>query len=163
MADFFEKITGSADKSIITVSSKGKEILETAKLKGEVIDTELSIQRKFNALGKKVFEMLNRGALNEEVLKKESAEISGLFSRIKELEETVKKVELEALKIKYVDTIICYKCSSQNKSNANFCMNCGYAMTAKDNVDDKFCNSCKAPVEEGAKFCTSCGRRVDLI
>ena len=163
MADFFEKITGGVDKSIITVSSKGKELLETAKLKGEVTDTEVSIQRKFNALGMKVFEMINRGALNEEVLKKESEEISRLFSRITELEETVKKVELEALKIQHVDTIICYKCSSPCKSNANFCMNCGYAMAAEDKADDKFCNSCRAPVEEGSKYCTSCGQEVDLV
>lgn len=99
MADFSEKITDGIDKSIITVSSKGKELLETAKLKGEVTDTEVSIQRKFNALGMKVFEMLSRGALNEEVLMRDSGEISSLFKRITELEEAVKRVELEALKI----------------------------------------------------------------
>jgi hypothetical protein len=126
MADFSEKITGNIDKNIRTVSSKGKELLETAKLKGEVTDTEVSIQRKFNALGKKVFEMLNRGALNEEVLMKDSGEISNLFSRITELEEAVKKVELEALKIQSeVDTIISSKGSSPDKSDADFYINDG--------------------------------------
>lgn len=133
MADLFEKKTDSIDKSIITVSSKGKELLETAKLKGEVTDTEISIQRKFNALGMKVFEMLNRGALNEEMLKKDSGEISTLFSRITELEEAVKKVELEALKIQSeVDTIICSKDSSPDKSDFNL-----NKETDKTKIDDQ--------------------------
>jgi len=123
MADLFEKKTDSIDKSIITVSSKGKELLETAKLKGEVTDTEVSIQRKFNALGMKVFEMLNRGALNEEMLKKDSGEIATLFRRITELEETLKKVEFEALKIQSgTDSNID---SSPHESDAEFYRNDG--------------------------------------
>lgn len=54
MADFFEKITGGIDKGIKTVSSKGKELIETTKLKGEIKDVQNLIQSKFQALGKKV-------------------------------------------------------------------------------------------------------------
>ncbi len=61
MADFFEKVRGGIDKGIKTVSSKGKEFLEITRLKGEIKDVQASIQSRYNALGKKVIEMLNRG------------------------------------------------------------------------------------------------------
>jgi hypothetical protein len=66
MADILDKITGGIDRGIRTISSKSKEFLETTRLKGEIKDTEAAIQSKFQVLGKKVFEMLNRGVLNEE-------------------------------------------------------------------------------------------------
>lgn len=89
MGDLFEWVKGSIDKGIKTISSKGKELLETTKLKGEIKDVQSSIEGKFQALGKKVFEMINRGGLNEEELKTDCREIAALFKRITELEKIV--------------------------------------------------------------------------
>jgi methyltransferase-like protein len=44
MADIFEKITGKIDKGIEAVSSKGKELIETTKLKKEIKDVQNFIE-----------------------------------------------------------------------------------------------------------------------
>jgi ribosomal protein L40E len=162
MADFFEKVKGGIDKGIKTVSSKGKELIETTKLKGEIKDVQNSIDIKFQALGKKAFEMINREALNEDELRAECKEIAFLFKKITELEDAIKKVELETLKVKYgTDTIICSKCGSHNKSDARFCMSCGSAMVVEATAEGKTCLTCNAPVKEGAKFCMRCGGKIE--
>lgn len=161
MADIFEKITGKIDKGIKAVSSKGKELIETTKLKGEIKDVQNSIESKFQSLGKKVFEMINREALNEEELKADCKDIASLFKKITELEEAIKRVELEALKVRYgADTIICSKCGSPNKSDARFCMSCGSAIVVEVTAEGKTCPTCNALVKEGAKFCMRCGGKI---
>lgn len=162
MTDFFTKITGSIDKGIKAVSSKGKKLLETTKLKHEIKDVQSSIQNKFQSLGQKVFEMINRGALNEDELRTDYKEIASLFKKITELEEAIKQVELEALKIQYgSDTVICSKCGSPNKSDARFCMSCGSAIIVEVKAEGKICPTCSAPVKEGAKFCMRCGAKIE--
>ena len=161
MADFFEKITGKIDKGIKAVSSKGKELIETPKLKSEIKDVQNSIDIKFQALGKKVFEMLNRGALNEDELRAECKEIASLFRKITELEEAIKKVEIEALRMRHgADTIMCSKCGSPNKSDAKFCMSCG-SVIIEEKPEGKTCPTCNALVKEGAKFCMRCGGKIE--
>lgn len=161
MTDFFTKITGGIDKGIKVVSSKGKELIETTKLKGEIKDVQNSIESKFQALGKKVFEMLNRGALNEDELRVDCGEIALLFRKMTELEEAIKKVELEALRIRHgTDAIMCPKCGASNKSDAKFCMSCGFAIE-EVKPEGKTCPTCNAPVKEGAKFCMRCGGKIE--
>ncbi len=154
MADFFEKITGGIDKGIKAVSSKGKELIETTKLKGEIKDVQNLIQSKFQALGKKVFEMLNRGTLLEDEIKADCSEISSLFKKITELEEAIKKVELEALKMRHgADTVMCPKCGTPNGSDNKFCISCGSPITTEVVTEGKTCSTCGASLKEEAKFC----------
>lgn len=161
MADFFEKITGGIDKGIKAVSSKGKELMETAKLKGEIKDVQNLIQTKFQDLGKKVFEMLNRGALNEDEIRADCSEMASLFKKITELEDALKRVELEALKTRYgADTIMCLKCGAPNKSGDKFCSGCGFALAAEAISEGRSCPTCGVSIKEGAKFCIRCGREV---
>ena len=160
MADFFEKITGSIDKSIKTVSSKGKELIETTKLKAEIKDVQDSIQKKFQALGKKVFEMLNKGGLNEEELRADCGKVSSLFKKITELEEAIKKVELESLKTKFGhDATICSKCESLMRLGDKFCSSCGSTIIV-DKSEGKICSTCNASLKEDAKFCMKCGAKM---
>jgi len=161
MTDFFEKITGSIDKGIKTISSKGKEIIEVTKLKGEIKDIKASIQDRFNLLGKNVFEMINRGALKEEEIKVDCEEIKSLFRKITELEEAIKRVETEALKMRYgADAVLCPKCGVANKSGDKFCSSCGSTLTPEISSEGKVCPSCGAPVKEDTKFCTKCGTKL---
>jgi ribosomal protein L40E len=158
MGDFFEKITGSIDKGIKTVSSKSKELIETTKLKGEIKDVQDTIQGKFQTLGKKVFEMLNRGAMNEDEIRADYNEIAMLFKKNTELEEAIKKVEFESLKRMHgADTIRCNKCGAFNGSDSKFCISCGSAVTAEVISEGKACPTCNALLKEDAKFCGKCG------
>jgi len=162
MTDIFEKIKDGIDKGIKTVSSKGKELIETSKLKSEIKDIQNTIDKKFQALGKRVFEMLNRGALNEEELKVECKEIGSLFRRIVELEEALKRLELEALRMRYGEDVVkCPKCGAINKSDAKFCMGCGSSLVVEFKVEGKSCSVCGALVKEEAKFCPKCGGKIE--
>lgn len=164
MADFFDKVQSSIDKGIKAVSSKSKEFLETTKLKGEIRDVEACIQNRFNALGKRVFEMLNREALNEEELRADCGEIACLFKKITELEKSIKRAEEEALKTRYgADAIMCPKCGAVNKSGDKFCSGCGNAVTLTDKSEGKNCPTCGSSVKEGAKFCMRCGGKIDRL
>jgi len=162
MADIFKKVTNGLDKRIKIVSLKGKELIETKKLKKEIENTQELINSKFQALGRKVFEMINRDELNINELKERCKEIILLFRKIVELEEKIKKIEFEAIKINYgEDIIICSTCGSPNKSDAKFCMNCGSPIIAEVEVKKKRCPICNTLIEEGAKFCIRCGAKVE--
>lgn len=161
MADFLRKVIGSLDKGFKIISSKSKEFLETTKLKGEIKNVEETIQKKFQALGKKVFEMVNKKAFSEEALKIDCGEITVLYKKITELEEAIKKVELEASKMRHrSDTIMCAKCGMPNKFGDKFCMSCGSAIIIEDKPEGKVCPACGASVKEGSKFCFRCGARL---
>jgi len=163
MADFFKKITGGIDKGIKVVGSKGKELMETTRLKGEIRDDQDSIQNRFKDLGKKVFEMLNRGALNEDELKIDCGEIASLFKKITELEEAIKKAELEALKTRYgADIMICHKCGAHNKYDSKFCMSCGSVLATEVIAEGRNCPTCGTLIKKGAHFCSRCGGEVGL-
>jgi RNA polymerase subunit RPABC4/transcription elongation factor Spt4 len=162
MADIFEKIKDSIDRGVKTVSSRGKELIETSKLKGEIKDIQDIIDRKFHALGKSVFEMLNRGSLNEEELMVDCHEIRSLFKKIVELEEALKKVELEALRMRYGENVIkCPRCEAINKFDAKFCMACGSSLALEVKAESRSCPGCGALVKAEARFCPRCGTRIE--
>jgi len=132
MADFFDKVMGSINKGVNAVSSKGKELLEIAKLRAQIRDVESTIQNRFAALGKKVFEMINKEILTEETLKADCGEIAALYKKITDLEEAIKQVELEALKMRRgADAIACTKCGAPNKTGDKFCSSCGAALAVE--------------------------------
>ena len=161
MADLFEKITDSIDKGIKTVSSKGKEFIESARLKGEIKNVQNAIEDRFKALGKKVFEMVNRGALNKNELKAECKEIASLFRRVVDLENEIKQVELEAVRMRYgSDIIVCPKCGGHNKFDAKFCISCGFSILVDAPAENNTCPTCNASIKEGAKFCARCGGKI---
>lgn len=161
MAEFFDNVMGGLNRGIKTISSKSKEILETTRLKNEVWETEQTIDKKYQALGKKVYAMLNKKAFDEEVLNVDCKEIAESYKKITGLEEAIEKAEQEALKVTHGDdAIICVKCRAANKSGDKFCLSCGSAITIEDKAKDKLCTSCGAVIKEGTKFCSRCGGRV---
>lgn len=163
MADIFEKITGGIDKGIKAVSSKSKELIETTKLKAEISDVQNAIQIKFQTLGKKVFGMLNRGTLKENELKTDYNEIAALFKKITELEEAMKKAEIEALKMRFgADAVMCSKCRSPNRLGDKFCSNCGTPIVTEFVSEGKTCPTCGASLKGEAKFCVRCGRKMEV-
>lgn len=49
----------------------------------------------------------------------------------------------------------CHKCNSDNDSAANFCNNCGAALSKS-----KACSSCHELNDPDARFCDNCGRQI---
>ena len=162
MRDFLEKVKGDIEKGIKSASLKGKELLEIKKLKKEMLEIQNSIENKFNALGKRVFEMLNRNTFDEEKIKADHKEILSLYKRISELEEEIKRIELETKRKKYGEDIIkCSKCGGLNKSDAKFCMSCGSPLEIEIKEEGKKCPACGTSLKESAKFCMRCGTKIN--
>jgi hypothetical protein len=105
--------------------------------------------------------MVNRGGLNAVELEADCKEIASLYKKMAEVEEEIKKVDLEAVKMRYGgDAIICPKCSAPNKYSDRFCISCGCALSHGVSVEGKTCSTCGAPIKEGAKFCMRCGSKI---
>lgn len=161
MADFFGKVMSSINKGVEAVSSKGKELIETAKLRAKIRDVESTIQNRFNALGKKVFEMINKEILAEDSLKADCGEITALYKKIDELEEAIKQVELETLKMRRgADAIMCNKCGALNRAGDKFCSACGSALAVEVKSEGINCPACGVSIKEGAKVCERCGGKI---
>ena len=159
MADLLGKITGGIDRGIRTISSKSKEIIEVTRLKGELKEIDATLQMKFNAVGKMVFQMINSGNLNENDISIECRKISDCYKKITAIEENIRIAESETLKAQYgFGAVVCPACGGVNKEGDRFCKICGSAITAKNKKYCSTCPSCHAIISRKAVFCGSCGR-----
>lgn len=164
MSDFLSKLTGDLNKGIKNISSMGKELIETSKLKGEIKEVQDSISEKYTQLGKRVYEMHNKGGLVEADIRNSCSEITVLFKRITELETEIRKVEEEALKTRQgAEKTACPNCKAINNSTDKFCFSCGTPIQQSANattvVDGSNCKNCGNALKEGAKFCMRCGAK----
>lgn len=163
MADILGKLGSSLDKGIRNISSRGKELVETTRLKSEIRDIEKAIEEKFSRLGRKVFEKMNQGAIAQEDLRDDATEITALFKKINQLNEAIRDVEVQAVRTRLgSETILCPKCRSSNRAGETFCSACGAALAADEASGDAIqCKACGSRVKPGMKFCGSCGGKVD--
>ncbi len=158
MTDFLGKISSGIDKGLKTISSKSKELIETSKLKGEIKEVESSLLGRFADLGRKVYEMLNKGEPDVPELRNDAQAITDLYRRIAELQEALKRVEQQAAQAKHgADTALCPKCGAENKPGDKFCGGCGASLAGGTAAA---CPSCGAPAKEGVKFCGGCGAKI---
>lgn len=162
MPDFLGKLGSSLDKSLKTISAKGKGFVETAKLKSEIRDTEKAVEERFARLGREVYEMLNQGHIPEDDLRADTGEITGLYRKINELNETIRQVEAKAAKSRYgTETVICNGCRVPNRTNEKFCSACGTSLSEQAATTQTIkCTACGSMIKEGMKFCGTCGGKV---
>lgn len=157
---FLDKIGTSLDKGIKTVSSAGREFLDTSRLRNELAETEVAIQAAYGTLGKRVFEALNKGNLQEESLAQNAEEIRSLFKKTRELESAISQIEATALKRSQgFDPVKCSQCAGINKTGDKFCGLCGAPLVAPIVGALATCPSCGTPLKAGAQFCTRCGAK----
>jgi len=62
------------------------------------------------------------------------------------------------------EELTCPKCRTSNESDANFCIECGCALSTPEPENDPSaaCGQCGAVLQEGSKFCQECGASVAL-
>ncbi len=158
---FLDKIGTSLDKGIKTVSSASREFLETSRLRNELAETEAAIEARYGALGKKVFEALNKGNLQEESLAQNAEEIRSLFKKTNELGSAISQIEAASLKRSQgFDPVKCGQCAGTNKAGDKFCGLCGAPLVAPAVGTQAVCPSCTAPLKAGATFCNRCGAKL---
>ncbi|MFZ5997586.1 MAG: zinc-ribbon domain-containing protein [Nitrospirota bacterium] len=158
MADFFDKVRDGVDKGIKTVSSKSKEFIEVTRLRSQIKDADSQINAGYRDLGKKAYEMMNRGALASQELKGDCEKIAALYCQINELEEGIRKAELEAARARLgMNVKSCPGCGTFNNESDKFCTNCGSPMAAV--AVGRTC-ICGEPIKNNSKFCIKCGTKI---
>ncbi|MFA5645637.1 MAG: zinc ribbon domain-containing protein [Candidatus Ratteibacteria bacterium] len=160
MADFPDKVFKSVDKGFKNITSKGKELLSTTRIRSEIKNIQASIQKNLEVLGKKVYGMVCSAELKEEEIKKNCDEIALLYKKITELETELEKIEEDSLKRQYgEDIVLCFKCKGVNRADDKFCKNCGTNIQEIPTSEGPKCSGCSAILKEGELFCTNCGKK----
>lgn len=162
MPSFLDKVGDSLDKGFKAVGAAGKDFMETSRLKREIQETEKAAEQGFTALGRRVYDMLGKGGLDEPSLRQDARAIRTLFDRVNELGAEVTRIENQAAQQAHGGaSLSCAQCGGANRQGDRFCGHCGTALAAAPTppppVAPPACPSCGNAVKATARFCNKCG------
>ena len=154
--DVWEKTQGAAENAYKTVADKSNKLVEEAKLKMKVNDTEGEISATLQEIGIKVYEMYKSGEAINKDLAKDCKFIEKLYKEIE-------KMDIKSLYLK--DLRVCESCKETIGIDNKYCPNCGakqkkvrIAEDKKEEVPtEKSCPECGTVHGVDVKFCTNCG------
>ena len=156
--DVWEKTTDVAGNAYKTVAEKSNKMVEEAKLKIKVNDTEAEIVATLQDIGIKVYEKYKSGEAVEKELLKNCKAIEKMYKEIE-------KLDTKSLYLK--DLRLCDACHETIGIDNKFCPNCG-AKQKKVRVGEdkkeaepteKTCPECGTIHGVDVKFCTNCGHK----
>lgn len=182
MADFFNKVKKGLNKGTTVISVKSSTMMETNKLKGEILSLKKEKTEVFTAMGEKFYNMKKEGGVNVselEVIIARAFEIDQLMEQKENaIEEVIRKQEetLKSLDNDASDKIIC-SCGESVALGTKFCPKCGNKIDhivqedvveeVKEEdiheeviIEDITCE-CGATLPAGTVFCVQCGRKVN--
>lgn len=156
--DVWEKAGDVAEKTYKTVADKSNKIVEEAKLKIKVSDTEEEITAMLQEMGIKVYEKYKSGAAVDKELAKDCKAIEKLYKEIE-------KLDIKSLYLK--DLRICEECGETIGIENKFCPTCGAKQKKvripeekKEEVEtQKICPECETVHGIEVNFCTKCGHK----
>ncbi len=161
MSDLMSKFGGGFSRTINTISSKSKEIVETTKLRYQINEYEKMAESNYLKIGRIAFEMINKDSIDMKILRENCEEINVIYRKINDLKEAIQQAELESIKKgSDPDAIICNKCKASNRRGDNFCYVCGASMIDETPQQLRVCSKCGSTIKEGMSFCGSCGTKV---
>lgn len=156
--DVWEKTTDVAGNAYKTVAEKSNKMVEEAKLKIKVNDTEAEIVATLQDIGIKVYEKYKSGEVVEKDLVKNCKAIEKMYKEIE-------KMDTKSLYLK--DLRVCDACHETIGIENKFCPKCGAKQkkvrVAEDKkeevVTEKVCPECDTIHGADVKFCTNCGHK----
>ena len=154
--DVIEKAGDVAEKTYKSVADKSSKLVEEAKIKIKVSDTEDEITALLGEMGIRIYEKYKSGEKVEPEFAKEC-------KRIEKMYKEIDKLDVKALYLK--DLRVCEGCKETIGIENKFCPNCGAKQnkvkikeTKKEEVvTEKVCPECKAVHGVDVNFCTKCG------
>lgn len=158
--DVLEKAGDVAEKTYKTVADKSSKLVEEAKLKIKVSDTEDEITALFGEIGIRIYEKYKSGEKIESEFAKECKRIDKMYKEIE-------KMDAKALYLRGLRT--CEGCNDEIGIDNKFCPNCGAKQTKvkvkepkkEEVITEKVCPECKAVHGPDVKFCTKCGYKFE--
>ena len=155
--DLWEKTGDVAEKTYKTVADKSSKLVEEAKLKIKVSDTEAEITGMLQDIGIKVYEKYKSGAAIDKELAKDCKAIEKLY-------KAIEKMDTKSLYLK--DLRVCEACGESIGIENKFCPTCG-AKQKKVRIPaekkeetaptEKVCPECETVHGTEVNFCTKCG------
>jgi len=158
--DVLEKAGDVAEKTYKTVADKSSKLVEEAKLKIKVSDTETEITALLGEIGVRVYEKYKSG-------EKIDAELAKECKRIEKMYKEIEKMDVKALYLK--DLRVCDECKETIGIENKFCPNCGSKQKKvrikedkkEEVITEKVCPECQAVHGPDVNFCTKCGHKFE--
>ena len=132
--EIFKKVSDSAKsgaKSVAegakTIGKKSSDLVESAKLKYEIVKLEKELENNISALGNlKLMQFKGEKGMEEE--------IDRLLRSTKELEEDIAKLQDQFSKL-HPKSPVCPKCQIELPFTSKFCYNCGGKVSHDENLE----------------------------
>lgn len=169
-----EEVMGFLDdlgKSLNKVGKKTSEMASGAKLKLEITKNKSNIDKKYEALGARIYFLSKEGLAPDESIGEIIAAIDELFLAIENLENEIADITKE--KNIEVDGLTCSKCGIELAEATKFCGSCGEKIEIKvelkedveakeevETIKQKLCPNCQTEIGD-SKFCNSCGTSIE--
>ena len=158
--DVIEKAGDVAEKTYKTVADKSNKIVEEAKLKIKVSDTEAEITGLLQELGIKIYEKYKSGAALDKDLAKDCKAIEKLY-------KDIEKMDIKSLYLK--DLRVCEACSETIGIENKFCPTCGAKQKKvripedkkEEVITQKVCPECATVHGVEVNYCTKCGYKFE--
>lgn len=126
MEEFFEKMRQSIGRGMVTVGAKSKAMIETTKIKGQIGMIQEQKKSALEELGNIVYATFLKGGFDEERLKNKCEAVRALDAQVKDKEEELRRIHLEAQKVLGNPMIIARcDCGVEIYEGSKFCGKCG--------------------------------------
>ena len=154
--DVWEKTQEAAGSAYKTVADKSNKLVEEAKLKMKVNDTEAEITATFEEIGIKIYEKYKSGEpLDKDFVK--------YCKSIEKMYKDIEQMDTKSLYLK--DLRVCEACHETIGIENKFCPNCGTKQKKVRIIEDKkeeaptekSCPECGTVHGVDVKYCTNCG------
>lgn len=147
-------------KGLNKVGKKTSDMAAVAKLKLEITKHKSAIDKKYEALGSRIYFITKEGIEPDEEVQTLIGDIDGLFETIKTTEEEIAKLSAEEAPKAKEGGFECKNCGMMLSEGTKFCGGCGNKVEEVQaevvEATGKTCTNCGAEVGD-AKFCNSCG------
>jgi len=147
MTDLVDRLGRTAS----SVTERGKQWLESAKLRKAMEETQQQRREMLCALGERAYHHMKQGDLTPEHLMPQFKEIQEL-----DLREAVLRRQIEALDAPTSNERACPSCGRPNSPGDRFCVACGGRIEAEA-APRQTCKACGADLKPEARFCVGCG------
>lgn len=156
--DVWDKTTETAGKAYKTAKDKSQKMVEEAKLKIKVSDTEAEITVILNDIGVRTYEKYKSGEKVDQDFIKDCKKIEKMYKEIE-------KLDTKSLYLK--DLRVCEKCSETIGIENKFCPTCGAKQKKvrinetkkEETVVEKVCPECSTVHGADVNYCTKCGHK----
>lgn len=112
----FEEVVINAKTAAATVGKKAERLVDISKLRLNSAELENEITKKYEALGRFVYDSIKADTSVKGLLEEHVEEIDALYQKLDEVNEKINTLRKKAP---------CPVCGCQNEENALFCSHCG--------------------------------------